>query len=509
MEPAEVISPAEERFEKIRKTVGFFTGPLVFAAFFFIRLPALSPAASHLAAVLFLVIIWWITEPIPIPVTALVGACLAVLTGVEAAKQVFAPFADPVVFLFIGSFILAEAMSLHKLDRRIAYSLLSIKSIGTSTSKILFTFGLIAVCVSMWISNTATTAMLLPIGIGIINSLCHVVCERSKKNISAKSLKYSTALMLMAAYGASIGGIGTPVGTPPNLIGIGMINRLLNIRISFFQWMILAVPLVIVMYFVLFILLNVLYPSETRTIAGIDEYIKEKRAAIGPMTAGERNVLVAFSVTVALWVLPGFFALLAGSGSGITKWYENHIPEAVAAIIGASLLFVLPTDWSKRQFTLTWQDAVKIDWGTILLFGGGLALGTLMFTTGLAEALGKWILTITHAGNAISITAISIGLGIMVSEITSNTASANMVIPVMISLAQTAGINPLGPAIGACIGASYGFMLPVSTPPNAIVYGSGMVPITKMVKAGILFDVIGFFIILLAILFYLPILGIQ
>lgn len=315
--------------------------------------------------------------------------------------------------------------------------------------------------------------------------------------------------MLMAAYGASIGGIGTPVGTPPNLIGIGMINRLLNIRISFFQWMILAVPLVVVMYIVLFILLNVMYRSETRSIAGIDEYIKEKRAAIGPMTAGERNVLIAFSITVIMWVLPGFFALLAGTGSTITKWYESHIPEGAAAIIGATLLFILPVDWRKRRFTMTWQDATKIDWGTILLFGGGLALGTLMFTTGLAEALGKWILSITHAGNTTSITAISIGLGIMVSEITSNTASANMVIPVMISLAQTAGINPLGPALGACIGASYGFMLPVSTPPNAIVYGSGMVPITRMARTGIIFDIIGFFIILLAILFYLPILGIH
>ncbi|HEX7318796.1 MAG TPA: DASS family sodium-coupled anion symporter [bacterium] len=509
MEPIEVISPAEERFERIRKTLGLFVGPLVFAAFFFIHLPGLSPSANRLAAVLFLVIIWWITEPIPIPVTALIGACLAVITGVEAAKQAFAPFADPVVFLFIGSFILAEAMSLHKLDRRIAFALLSVKAIGTSTSKILFTFGLIAVCISMWISNTATTAMLLPISIGIINSLCHVVSERSKKNISAKSLKYSTALMLMAAYGASIGGIGTPVGTPPNLIGIGMINRLLNIRISFFQWMVLAVPLVIIMYFVLFVLLNVMYRSKTRSIAGIDEYIKEKKAAIGPMTTGERNVLIAFSITVVMWVLPGFFALIAGSGSNISKWYESHIPEGVAAIIGAALLFVLPVDWRKRRFTMNWQDAVKIDWGTILLFGGGLALGTLMFTTGLAEALGKWILSITHAGNATSITAISIGLGILVSEITSNTASANMVIPVMISLAQTAGINPLGPALGACIGASYGFMLPVSTPPNAIVYGSGMVPITRMVRTGIFFDIIGFFIILLAILFYLPILNIH
>lgn len=509
MEPIEVISPGEERVERVRKTAGLFIGPIAFLLVYLITFPGLTPTANRLAAVLFLVIIWWITEPIPIPVTALLGACLAVLVGVDTVKTVFAPFADPVVFLFIGSFMLAEAMSIHKLDRRIAFTLLNIKSIGTSTSKILLVFGLIAAFMSMWISNTATTAMLLPIGIGIINSLCHVLSEKSKKKISAKTLKYSTALMLMAAYGSSIGGIGTPVGTPPNLIGIGMINRLLGIKISFFQWMVLAIPIVLVMYIALYLLLLILHPSETRSIAGIDAYIKEKSAELGPLTAGERNVLIAFITTIILWTLPGFFALFAGSNAGVSTWYSSHFPEAIAALIGAALLFILPIDWKKRSFTVTWQDAVRIDWGTILLFGGGLALGTLMFKTGLAEALGKWIFSFTRAGSLLSITAISIALGIFISELTSNTASANMVIPVMISLAQASGVNPLAPALGACIGASYGFMLPVSTPPNAIVYGSGMVPITKMAKTGIFFDIIGFVIILLAMMFYLPLLGIR
>jgi len=263
------------------------------------------------------------------------------------------------------------------------------------------------------------------------------------------------------------------------------------------------------MYFVLFFLLSVLYPPEVKDIEGINEFIKKKKEELGPITPGERNVLIAFLITVMLWVLPGLIAVIWGSASKIGSWYESRIPEAVAAIIGTTLLFLLPVDWSKRQFTISWPEAAKIDWGTIILFGGGLALGTLMFSTGLAEALGKWIFSFIGAKNNLSITATAIAVGIVISEITSNTASANMVIPVMISLAQAAGVNPLGPAIGACLGASYGFMLPVSTPPNAIVYGSGMVPITKMVRTGIIFDLCGFVLILLVIMLYLPILGIK
>ena len=494
----EVFSAGEKRFERIRRTWGLPLGLIVFFILLSIPMKSLPASAHTLAAVLGLVVVWWVTEPIPIPATALIGICLCVILGVENAKKAFAPFADPIVFLFIGSFILAQGMKIHRLDRRFAFSVLSLPGVGRSSQSVLFTFGFIAVVISMWVSNTATTAMLYPIGLGIIQTIARLHSKDPSK------LKYSTAMMLMAAYGASVGGIGTPVGTPPNLIGIGMINRLLGVRISFFEWMAFAVPLVLLMYGGLFLLLNLLYPSEFKTLQGIKNYVKKERATLGRVSIGERNVLAAFLVTVILWVLPGFLALIWGAQSPVSLWYENHFPEGVVALIGASLLFFLPVNWKERRFTISWPDAAGIDWGTILLFGGGLSLGSLMFSTGLADSVGKGILALTGASSLLAITAVATGLGIITSELTSNTASANMVIPIMISLSIAANVNPLPPALGACLGSSFGFMLPVSTPPNAIIYGSGLVPITRMIRAGIIFDLVGFVLIVFGISVVLP-----
>lgn len=508
-EVREVISAGEAHFERTRKFVGLVLGPAVFITLYLVPIGNLTPPAHRLAAILGLVIVWWITEAIPIPVTAMLGAVLAIFFDIDTAQKVFAPFADKVVFLFIGSFILAEAMSKHRLDRRIAYSILALPGVGNSTQSVLFVFGLIAAILSMWLSNTATTAMLFPIGLGILSSVSQIYEEQHKTTSNPKTFRYGTAMMLMAAYASSVGGIGTPVGTPPNLIGIGLISKLVGIKISFFQWMVFAVPMTAVMYVILYFLLVLLHRPEIGRIEGVAELIRAKKTALGRLGPGERNVLIAFLITVLLWVFPGIIAVVWGGNSAIARWYETRIPEAGAAVFGASLLFFMPTNWSKRQFTISWAEAVKIDWGTIILFGGGLSLGALMFSTGLADALGQWIFHLTGAKSLWAITATSIGLGILISEVTSNTASANMVIPVMISLARAAGVNPLPPALGACIGASYGFMLPVSTPPNAIVYGSGMVPITKMLRAGIFFDVIGFFIILFGLFLLLPLAGIR
>jgi sodium-dependent dicarboxylate transporter 2/3/5 len=499
----ERISAAEEQFERLRRTSGFFIGPSVFLILFLIPMRGLSPQAHTLAAILGLVVVWWMTEPIPIPVTALIGASLSVVLGVENVKKVFAPFADPIVFLFIGSFILAQGIRVHRLDKRFALSILGLPWVGCSSSRVLFAFGLLAVLVSMWVSNTATTAMLFPIGLGILNAIAHLHSRHPSE------LKYSTGMMLMTAYGASVGGIGTPVGTPPNLIGIGMIGKLLGIRISFFQWMMLALPLLVVMYGGLFLLLNRLFPSEFKQLEGVADYVTRERAAMGKMSKGERNVLIAFLFTVSLWVLPGILALIFGSGSPPCVWCESHIPEGIVAIVGASLLFFLPVNRKERIFTISWKEAVEIDWGTIILFGGGLSLGNLMFTTGLADAVGKGVLELTGARTLLAVTAVATGLGILTSELTSNTASANMVIPIMISLALAARVNPLPPALGACIGASYGFMLPVSTPPNAIVYGSGLVPITKMIRSGFLFDILGFLLIVFGVSLLSPIIGLS
>jgi sodium-dependent dicarboxylate transporter 2/3/5 len=503
----EKFSPAEEKFETWRQTVGLFAGPMLFILLWVLPTPSLSPEAHRLGAVLGLVIVFWVTEAIPIPVTALLGPGLCVLLGIGPAKAVLAPFADPIVFLFIGSFLIARAMALHQLDRRFALVLFSIPWVGNSTTRLFIACGGAAALLSMWVSNTATTAMMLPIALGSLTAMGDILSAQSGKSVDLTRTGYATGLMLMIAYGASIGGIGTPVGSPPNLIGIGMIQTMTGTRISFFQWMALNVPILIVMFIILSLLLGKLHPPPVRTIAGVGERIREMRLALGPWSRGQVCSFLAFITAVSLWVIPGVVAVGLGTDSPLYKTISEHLNEGVSAIMAASLLFLLPVDWKQRRVALSWKEAVQIDWGTILLFGGGLSLGKLMFDTRLAETLGTSLLETTGIHGVWGITALAIVFGILVSETTSNTASASMVVPVMIALSQAAGVSPLPPALGATLGASFGFMLPVSTPPNAIVYGSGMVPIRSMIRAGIWFDLLGFLTIWGGLRVLCPLLG--
>ena len=437
------LSEAEIKFERWRNTIGLFLGPVVFAALLLLPFPGLPSAAHRLLAILGLVITFWVTEPVPIPVTALWGAVLCVILGVGPDREVLASFAHPIVFLFMGSFIIAEAMKVHGLDRRFAFAILSVRWVGNSSRRLLLAIGLIAAALSMWISNTATTAMLFPIALGILRALEEIQGKASFR-------KLGTGMMLLVAYAGSVGGIATPVGTPPNLIAIGMIQRLLGRKISFFEWMRFAVPVTLVMFLVLFVLILILHPPEKRRLSGVREYIREKKERLGAWTRGEKNALVAFGIAVTFWILPGVIAVLGTDFSEYGKFFESHLPEGIVALAAACSLFFLPVDRKRREFTLSWKQAVGIDWGTIILFGGGLALGSLMFSTGLADAVGSSLMAATGASSQWGITLLAILLGILMSETTSNTASANMVIPVMIAIAQSSGVSPLPPALGAC-----------------------------------------------------------
>ncbi len=505
----EIISPAEEKFEKLRNKTGLVLGPLVFLIFYFLPYSSVSYEAHALSAVLLLVIVWWITEPVPIPAAALLGAVLCVVLNVADIKKVFAPFADPIVFLFLGSFILAEAMSKHGLDKRFALGILRMKFVGKSTGRILFTFGAITAFISMWISNTAAAAMMLPIAVGIVGSVAKIAGEEKGRKIDVRKFRFGTAMMLMTAYSASIGGIGTPVGTPPNLIGIAMIEKFAGLRISFFEWLMFALPMLVIMYVFLFLLIYFLNKPEVSGLKISDSFVSSSKLDLGKMKRGEINSMIAFFVTVALWIIPGFIAVIYGTESGVFKNYNNHLPEAAAALIGASLLFLLPVDRKKMEFTINWKDVTRIDWGTLILFGGGLSLGNLMFETKLADYLGKSFINFSGLDTVWGITFAAIFIAIIVSEATSNTASANMIVPVVISICIAGNINPVPPAIGATLGASWGFMLPVSTPPNAIVYGSGMVPITKMIRSGVFFDIIGGILIWIILRLLLPLLNLE
>jgi sodium-dependent dicarboxylate transporter 2/3/5 len=500
------LSKGEEKFDRWRNTVGLFLGPALGIVVFLIEMPELSARAHLLAAILSWTVVWWICEPIPLCMTALASSVLCVLCGVDVAKNVFAPYSDPIIYLFLGSFILAEGLALHGLDKRFAYGIMSMKWVGNSTGRILVAFGFICAFLSMWISNTAATAMMFPIALGITHAMAGIIAKKNGKTLDPLKLRFSTGLMLMAAYGSSTGGIATPVGTPPNLIGIAFIEKTIGVRISFFQWMSFALPLCVVLMILLSVLMYVMHKPEISRLEGGTKEVVQEKALLGKWTAGQKNAVFAFGVTVTLWLIPG---VLAVTHSPYQKSYANFMPEGVAALIGALFLFILPTNWGKREFTMTWKQASRIDWGTLLLFGGGMSLGTLMFETKLADTLGRSLLEMTGASTTWGITFGAIFIAILVSETSSNTASANMVVPVMIALAQAAGANPIPAAIGATLGASWGFMLPVSTPPNAIVYGSGMVPITKMIRAGLVFDVLGGLVIWAGLYLLLPLVGLA
>jgi len=431
----------------------------------------------------------------PMPVTAVLGPLLAVVLQVAPARQALASFADPIIFLFIGSFILAEGMFVHGVDRRIAYSALSWEAVGSSPIRILAVYGGVATALSMWISNTATTAMMFPIGLSIVAHL-----TKMQKGQAANVRSFALAMMLITSFGASIGGMGTPVGTPPNLIGIGFLERIEGVHIGFFQWMAIGVPLVVILFGFLLTYFALTCARGLTVAEGSRDLVHEELNKLGPLSAGERNVLIAFAVTVVLWIAPGLFTLVGLGESAVAKAYETSVPEGVAAMIGAMLLFLLPVNWRARRFTLTWDEAVRIDWGIVLLYGGGLALGDLAFSTGLAGAAGEGIAAWLPSQSLLVVTVVFTGLAIVLSEATSNTASANMIVPVAIAVAKAAGLSPILPAMGATLGSSMGFMMPISTAPNAIVYSSGHVPIGQMMKYGFVLDVVAFIVIVALLL---------
>jgi sodium-dependent dicarboxylate transporter 2/3/5 len=497
-EQREALSPAEERFERGRQTIGLFLGPVVFLVMYLVPLP-LEPAQHTLAAILSFVIVYWLSEAIPIPVTAVLALAMCALFGVASGDAVFGAFASPTIFLFIGGFIIAEAMMRHGLDRRFAFRVLSIPGVAASTYGIIVAFGAIAAALSAFISNTAAAAMLFPIGLGIMGALAGLVSEQSDTDRDPSRLRFGTALMLMIAYGASVGGLITPIGSPPNLIGREFIEDQTGTTISFFEWTVTALPIVLLMFVALCVILILLNRPEVRRLSGADEFVAEERRNLGPLSSGERNTLVAFGLAVTLWILPGVIGLVAGEESDVYKAVSDRLNEGVVAIIAAALLFLLPVSWSERRFTLNWSEAVRIDWGTILLFGAGIALGKLLSDTGLAKTLGNSVSNALGVTSLLGITLLATVVAVLISETTSNTASVGIVVPIIIPIAIAAGVEPLIPALAAVFGASYGFMLPVSTPPNAIVYGSGMIPITKMVRSGVVFDIIGAILIVLGV----------
>ena len=459
----------------------------------------LSPEAQLLAPILVAVIVLWFTEALPLAVTALLGAVACVVLGVAPAKEVFRPFADPLIFLFIGSFLLAEAIRLHRLDRRLAFAVLAVPWVGERPTRILAAVAVVSMAISAFISNTVTAAMMLAIVSGILGAV-----EDAAGQGRRPAAGFATGLFLCIAFAASIGGLATPIGTPTNLIGLGFIRDQLGVAISFAGWCGISLPTVVILGTILVAVLARLFPAGVERLEGVSDFVRAERRRLGAWTTGQKSTALAFGITVALWVVPGVVLIALGPDHPVSEWLRTRLPEGVAALIGAILLFLLPGDQradGRRSRVLVWSEA-RIDWDIVLLYGGGLALGELCFSTGLAAAAGAgitgWIPTGPWAGTVLVIVAAVVA--VVTSEFTSNVASATMVVPIVIAIGRALDAEPVVPALAATFAASLGFMMPVSSPCNAIVYGSGRVPLRAMMAGGAIIDVAGTLVVTAAML---------
>ncbi len=465
----------EEKFEKWRKGIGLYAGPILMLIVLIKPMPYLSKEAHSLLAILTLIIVYWISEAIPLAITSLLVPIMCIILGVCNEKEAFINFAHPIIFLFLGSFILAKAMELTLIDKMIAIKILSFKWVRKSAFRFTLVFSFIIFFLSWWLSNTATVAMMFPIAISLIRRIEEVTGVEVKK--------FGLGLMLLTAYSSSIGGVATPVGTPPNLIGIGMLDKMAATKISFFEWMLITVPLSVIIYLAVFI-----YMYFTN-IKEIKKYWRKELFIEFPGTdlvigKSQWNVIVPFIITVFLWMFPGFIMIIMGSESRSYIWLSKYISESNAALIGTTLLFILPAITRDKSGNVTWRKVININWEAIFLFGGGLTLGTLMSQTKLSNSIADFVLQHMKEPALWKFTMLFSLLTGAVTELTSNTATANMAVPLAISLSKEANVSFLIPALAATIGCSFAYMLPVSTPPNAIVYGSGLISIKDMIKIG-------------------------
>jgi sodium-dependent dicarboxylate transporter 2/3/5 len=459
----------------------------------------LEPNQRVVAATFAGAVVLWMTEALPLAMTAMLSTAVLVLTGALSTKEAFGAYGDQIILLFIGSFIIAKAMEDSGLDRRIAFLLLSRPWATKSASVTVLTLGVLACGISLFVSNTATTAMLLPIGLTILKAIGTI----------KRGDPITTSLLLMLTWGSSVA-VGTIIGTPPNVLGVGMIRENANVSVNFLQWAAFAMPITILMLG--FAWFNLTRWGKSVHVPDTDEahpFATEELKKLGPLRDSEKVTVLAFTVAITLWILPGAMEYILGSGTPAAKAWADRVPEAVAALLGASVLFAIPCRDTASKRAMTWSQATTVEWGTILLFAGGLALGKATFDSGLAKVAGESVAQALGAADVWTITAISIGLAILISELASNTASATIMVPVAMSLAQGAGVSPIPPALGATIGSNLGFMLPISTAPNAIVYSSGLIPPGVMLRAGIWFDLIGFAVTLACLRVILPMIGLA
>ncbi|HEY6880676.1 MAG TPA: SLC13 family permease [Polyangiales bacterium] len=452
--------------------------PAVFLALWVAPLPLPVPA-HRLAAIAGAVLVAWVTEVVPLAVSALALAPLLVMTGVAPAKKAFSSFADPILFLFVGSFFAARAMQRHGLDRRLAVAIANMPLVAGRPHRLRAAVGLSAMSLSMWMSNTGTTAILLPVLLGMM--------------AGSATGTYPAGSVLMLAHASTTGGLGTLVGTPPNAIAARILGGA-GVQLSFLDWMKVGVPASLALTASAYALIAWMLPAG-------DQKVHAPQKEVRPWSRAERVTALSFALAIVGWVIPDALTLI-----GVKSDLATRLEPGAVAIAASSILFMVPAT-PRGERVLTWADAVKIEWGLIFLFGGGIALGEAMFETGLAEALGHGFLAVTRVDSLWTLTAATLALAIVLTEICSNTAAANMLLPLVIGAAQQLHVSPIPPALAVGLGASCGFMLPVATGPNAIAYGTGLVSARAMIRVGIWLDIVSGVVIFAVLRVLCPLLG--
>ena len=476
--------------------IGLIAGPLFFfLTLLFFQPDDLSSAGVAVLASTIWIAVWWMTEAIPIPATSLLPIILFPVTHGLDIDATTSAYGNDTIFLFMGGFMVALTMEKWNLHRRIALNIIT--AIGTNTNRIVLGFMIATGFLSMWISNSATAMMMVPIGLAIIYQVSDAVKNDPSYDIDTapQHFNFGKAMMLGIAYSASLGGISTIIGTPPNAALAGAIKELYGIELSFATWMLFGVPIAWVFIFLVWIyLVKLAFPTKVKQLPGGKEIIYKEKEKLGHASYEEKAVFVIFILTALAWITRSFFLEKINDGIG----------DAVIAMTAAIVLFLIPSKNKKGDYLLDWNTAVKLPWGILLLFGGGLAIAAGFTESGLSEWIGSQLSSLEGA-NIILVLLIVTTLVIFLTEITSNTATANMMYPIMASLAVALGVHPYAVMIAAGVAASCAFMLPVATPPNAVVFGSGYLRITDMAKAGFALNIIGIVLVTAAILLLLPV----
>ncbi len=473
----------------VEKTIGLFLAPILFLLI--LALPpqwGLSNEAWRVIAMAILMLVWWVTEAVPIPVTSLLPMVCLPLLGISDMKTATAPYANPVVFLFFGGFMIALAMERWNLHRRIALNI--VKWTGTNANGIILGFMLASGFMSMWISNTATTVMMLPIAVSVIGLLVKDQSQNSSKGMK----NFALCLMLGIAYASSIGGIATLVGTPPNVVFKAFIQKTYNVEVSFLNWMLVAFPFAaILLFFAYHFLVKILYPNKLGDFEDAQQVIEAEVQHLGPMQKGEKRTLAIFVTTALLWITGSLI-------NAVNPWFR--LSDEIVAILATVALFVVPVDFKKGIFVMEWKWTERLPWGILLLFGGGLSLADALAKTGVIDLIGSQFVGMAGMGFwlILGLTAVSLFL----TEVMSNVALVTIFLPVVAGIANGAGIDPLQVCASVTMAASCAFMLPMSTPPNAIVFASGHIKISQMVKAGVVLNLVSILLVALLVKMVLP-----